>query len=73
MAEDSASASRSAYCKMRGPMCQRCDDLRNKIQKFQYFVDQFDLETTQRLKAGIDELEAERASLHREEEVSYAD
>jgi hypothetical protein len=57
----------------REPMCQRCDDLRNKIQKFQYFVDQFDVETTQRLKAGIDELEAEKATLHREEEESYAD
>jgi hypothetical protein len=50
-------------------MCEKCDDLDERILKFQRFIAQaFDSLTKERLLAGVEELLAEKAGLHPEEE-----
>jgi len=50
-------------------MCEKCDDLDDRILKFQRFIAHaLDSLTTERLLAGVEELLAEKAALHPEEE-----
>jgi len=50
-------------------MCQQCDELQFRIDGFRRALTQrFDPLTTQRLKEGLDELEARKAALHSRED-----
>jgi hypothetical protein len=50
-------------------MCQQCNDLQVRIDRFRRALAQrFDPLTTERLEAGLADIEAEKAALHPEQE-----
>jgi hypothetical protein len=48
-------------------MCEQCDDLQRRIDQFRRAVsNNYDALTTERLKAGLSEMEARKIALHPE-------
>ncbi|HEY3791888.1 MAG TPA: hypothetical protein VGM09_08655 [Bradyrhizobium sp.] len=45
-------------------MCEECEQLQKRIDRFRPFLNQFDPLTTKNMEQAIEELEQKRAALH---------